>query len=471
MNLSTQFLEKSQDAIRHYDDVEAKKLIKELESFLTSQDIQKNNPPLFQQLQKLLIHLKIVAIPQLSDEEVVNVFRNYYLESYKIEIDMENRLTVKLFSVPEIPRDELREKLKRALMENQQKIGLFTVSQWLTEFEKNYNVKTRNLSACVDFVNTNRNAITLNPIEKSQLKELIHTYDYLLITTLPATGPVLDEILSYSPSEAELSQNNLSPQSQTIHNYIPQEYNLDNQQEQAKIEKLLLSDALKKFPELGEQLITSMRIKLKSFPEPVRPSINNWLSDYTFSLGFESHSAMDRGTYLFRNENAKVLNSTDREKISFILKAYDENSLVDVNVNTKQIVFPKHETRINEQRTMNNDQKAMINEQRTIDNNQQARINTSQFQAPQRNIQEIYNSQKQEVKPKDIFKEERIATENRNAGNINFSSPQRMPYEKQTSQPIQPQKPTPTTPQPMHISSQNLRKTDIPPGNIVNLKE
>ncbi|MDO9231237.1 MAG: hypothetical protein Q7U36_02000 [bacterium] len=452
MNFSNQFLEKSQDAIRHYDDVVAKKLIKELESFLMSPDIQKNNPPLFQQLQRLLIHLKIVAIPQLSDEEVVNVFRNYYLESYRIEIDMENRLTVKLFSVPEIPRDELREKLKRALMENQQKLGLLTVSQWLTEFEKNYNVKTRNLSACVDFVNTNRNATTLNPIEKSQLKELIHTYDYLLITTLPATGPVLDEILSFSPSEAELSQNNLSPQPQTLHNYIPQEYNPYNQQEQSRIEQLSLSDALKKFPELGEQLITSMRIKLKNFPEPVRPSINNWLSDYTFSLGFESHSAMDRGTYLFRNENAKVLNSTDREKISFLLKAYDENSLVDVNVNTKQIVFPKHETRINEQGTI---------------------INNPQFQAPQRNIQEVYNFQKQETKPNDIFKEERLATENRNAGNINFSSPQKLPYEKQTIQPQpiqQPQKPVPS-PQPMRISSQNLRNSNVPPGNIVNLKD
>ncbi|MFA6159895.1 MAG: hypothetical protein WC678_02275 [Parcubacteria group bacterium] len=234
----------------------------------------------------------------------------------------------------------------------------------------------------------------------------------------------------------------------------------DNSQEkayQAQLEKLTISKAIEKFPELGEQLVTSSHIKLKNFPEPVRPSINNWLSDYTFNLGFESHSAMDRGTYLFRNENAKVLNSTDREKISYILKAYDENSLVDVNVNTKQIVFPKRE-----QASFNggSTSKREVEPPREFPN-----------QTPQRNIQEVYNFQKQEIKPNDIFEKERIATENRNTENINFSSPQKLPYEKQTIQPIsQPQK-SASNPQPMRISSQNLRNSNIPPGNIVNLKD
>ncbi|MFZ2975171.1 MAG: hypothetical protein WA055_00895 [Candidatus Moraniibacteriota bacterium] len=449
--LTNDFIKNSNDAIHHYDDVEAKKLIKDVRDFLASENVQKNNPVLFEKLQKILIYLNLTAIPQLSDEETARVLRDNFLSSFDAEIDMENRLTVKLFLVPEIPRDALRQKLKQALMENQQKLGSLTVSEWIAEFEKNHNIKTRNLSASVDFVNTNRNAISLNPIEKSRLKEFIHIYDYLLVTTLPATGPTLDAILN---SNHQSSQNFSSPQPQTLHNYIPQNSISNSQEEQTKIEQLFLPDALKKFPEIGEQLVTSMRIKLKNFPEPVRPSISNWLSDYTFSLGFESHSAMDRGTYLFRNENAKVLNSTDREKISFLLKAYDENSLVDVNVNTKQIVFSRHEQAVSNGGSTS---KREVEPPRVI------------YQTPQRNIQEVYNSQKQEVKPKDIFKEERMATENRNAGNINFSSPQKLPYEKQTIQPIQQPLPNPG-PQPMRISSQNMRKTDVPPGNIVNLK-
>ena len=242
---------------------------------------------------------------------------------------------------------------------------------------------------------------------------------------------------------------------QKISEVVIQKIINDNSQEkayQAQLEKLPLAKALEKFPDLGEQLVTSNHIKLKNFPEPVRPSINNWLSDYTFSLGFESHSAMDRGTYLFRNENAKILNSTDREKISFLLKAYDENSLIDVNVNTKQLIFTKHETKINEPQTI---------------------TNNPYLQTPQKNnFQEIYNARPQNDQSKDIFKEERMATENRNTGNVNFSSPQKLPYEKQAPQPVQPQKPLPNPgPQPMHISSQNLRNSNVPPGNIVNLKD
>ncbi|HAT73734.1 MAG: hypothetical protein US30_C0005G0029 [Candidatus Moranbacteria bacterium GW2011_GWF2_36_839] len=454
-----EFIKKSNEAIRHYDDVEAKKLIKELKNFLASQDIQKNDPALFQELQKLLVHLRIVAIPQLSDKEASEVFRNNYLDSYDIEIDMENRLTVSLFSLPEIPRDTLREKFRKALSENNQQLGNLTVSQWISAFEKEYPIQTRNISAPVDFVITNQEAKKINPLLRERLKELLHVYDYMLITTLPATGSELTRILNSDLPENENFQN--TPPSYTNYNNLNALENITskNQGEHIRIEQLSLSDALKKFPEIGEQLITSMRIKLKNFPEPVRPSINNWLSDYTFNLGFESHSAMDRGTYLFRNENAKILNLTDREKISFLLKAYDENSLIDVNVNTKQIVFPKHETS-----TFNggSTSKREVEPPREFHN-----------QTPQRNIQEVYNFQKQEIKQNDIFKEERAATENRNAGNINFSSPQKLPYEKQVIQPQsiqQSQKPTPS-PQPMHISSQNLRNSNVPPGNIVNLKK
>lgn len=228
------------------------------------------------------------------------------------------------------------------------------------------------------------------------------------------------------------------------------------------IEKITLNNAINNYPEIGEQLVTSNHIKLKNFPEPVRPSINNWLSDYTFSLGFESHSAMDRGTYLFRNENAKGLNSIDREKISYILKAYDENSPVEVNINTKQIVFPKRE-----QANINTTFNGGSTSKREVEPPREFHSQTSQ----RNNFQEIYNARPQKNQPKDIFEKERTATQDRNASNLNFSSPQKLPYEKQTIQPAQQPQKTVISPQPMRISSQNLRNTNVPPGNIVNLKD
>lgn len=105
--------------------------------------------------------------------------------------------------------------------------------------------------------------------------------------------------------------------------------------------KIPLGQALKEYPELGEQLVTSNRLQLKNFPEPVRPSIKNWLADYTFNLGNRKHNSMERNNYVFHGTNAKSLNSYDRQKLTCILRSFDEDSLVFVNKNTNQVVFEK----------------------------------------------------------------------------------------------------------------------------------
>jgi len=189
-------VKKSNEAIRHYDDVEAKKLLKKWSEFIVSQNIEKTNPQLFQKIQSFMINLKIVAFPQLPDSEAADILRFHYLESFNIEISMDNRLTVLLFSLPEIPRDELREKLKRALMKNEQNLGRLSVSQWIAAFEKEYPVQTRTMSASVDFAISNTEAKTLDAATREKLKELLHTYDYFLVTTLPNTGSELNEIIN-----------------------------------------------------------------------------------------------------------------------------------------------------------------------------------------------------------------------------------------------------------------------------------
>lgn len=108
---------------------------------------------------------------------------------------------------------------------------------------------------------------------------------------------------------------------------------------QAKLAQMTVSDAIKAYPEVGEQLITSEKIVLKNFPEPVRPCLKNWLADFTFTLGRDKHTAMDRGIYLFQSANGKRLNSQDRNKLAYVLKAFDENMPVSVNKDTKQILF------------------------------------------------------------------------------------------------------------------------------------
>jgi hypothetical protein len=129
---------------------------------------------------------------------------------------------------------------------------------------------------------------------------------------------------------------------QKISDLVIQKIINDDSQEkahEAQLDKLSISVALEKYPAISEQLITSTHIKLKAYSEPVRPSIKNWLEDYTFTVGISNHDPIVRGDYLYKNENAIRLSNNDREKLSTILKSFEEKTPLTVNVNTKQIIF------------------------------------------------------------------------------------------------------------------------------------
>jgi hypothetical protein len=108
---------------------------------------------------------------------------------------------------------------------------------------------------------------------------------------------------------------------------------------QDKLEKLTIPEAMKNYPEVGEQLITSDRIKIRNFPEPARPSLKNWLADYVITVGREGRNAVKRGTYLFQSENGKNLSASDRQHLSYFLRSLDENSPVTVDKIAKKILL------------------------------------------------------------------------------------------------------------------------------------
>ncbi len=109
---------------------------------------------------------------------------------------------------------------------------------------------------------------------------------------------------------------------------------------------LTIPEALKSYPEVGEQLITGDRIKIKNFPEPARPSLKNWLADYIMIAGREERNAVKRGNYLFQSDNGKNLSTLDRQRLSYILKCLDENIPVSISKTTKQILFSQNSENI-----------------------------------------------------------------------------------------------------------------------------
>ncbi|KKR21838.1 MAG: hypothetical protein UT50_C0003G0019 [Candidatus Moranbacteria bacterium GW2011_GWA2_39_41] len=192
-------------------------------------------------------------------------------------------------------------------------------------------------------------------------------------------------------------------------------------------ENQTLANAIRIYPELGEQTITTARIKILNFPEPVRPSIKNWLADYTAVLGYDKHNSVARVNFLFHSENAKLLNSNDREKLSYILKAFDEKSMVTVDKVSKKIMFSESDVKV-----------------QPLEN----------AQAPSRLNLETRNISK---------------TPSLN-NKISFSSPQKLAYERKDIPQDQPYRITPapqTRPQPV----ENRPDPRALGKNVVNLRE
>ncbi|MEI7750074.1 MAG: hypothetical protein WCJ25_03655 [Candidatus Moraniibacteriota bacterium] len=109
---------------------------------------------------------------------------------------------------------------------------------------------------------------------------------------------------------------------------------------EASREKLPLLSAIGKYPRLGEQQISTERLTLRNQPEPVRPSLANWIRVYRDELGVGHHDPMVRGKFLFDSENGKRLSSEERERLNLILRSIEENTSLDIDAEKLEIVFP-----------------------------------------------------------------------------------------------------------------------------------
>lgn len=463
--------------IASLDEKLALETISTIEIFLKKNDVAQSNPSLHKKLNKILIYLKIISFSHLSDKESCDILRVNVLEFFEIGISLEMQLTSKLFYIEEALRDKLRKSLKVAIVANKQKIGTLTIGQWIQEFEKTFNVKTRNENSSIEFFSSNSFAQTLHSEEKNILKEIIHVYDLFLTATLPATGKNLENILNYINENREeftnieeshsdiISQESIASEKQTKKEYEP------------KISQLNITQILSSYPEVGEQIITSAQIKVEGSEKFVRPSLENWLNDYKLSMKGDHNTPVERNTYLFKNANAAQLGQTDRTKLAEILKSFDERSLLSIDTANKVLLFsdtaPKEAVQ-NPRREMQSSQ-----------NSQKFRITRPATPRPtEKNIparENVNFSRRTEPLPAT----KPAPAEESNIANTRFSSPQKMVSEKNVS----PQETPRVSPGP--VSAASLAKEKISfseelkrlrekqsssnkadaPVNVVNLKD
>lgn len=337
------------EIVERDDSRSAGKLLQEIPSVSNGQNIDFKN-----QINFLAVKLKIVRFSKLSDQEAANIIKNYLLMFFRMDVSLEQSLIARYAFQGTTEKNNQRKILKEAVLLNREKLGTLTIGEWIRKFDQKYDIENRDEQDIVRFFLEDASVAGLNGQEKSVLKKIIYVYDTLL------AGDILD-IFDLIAAKERLEKGDIRQTQTGGEVYVtPGEDNFKNlradnfkkdprqvasQQEhkQESFIKSSLSDALKKLPNLGEQLITSAPLKLRVFPEAVRPSIKNWITDYYDALGKGTHGTIERGNYLFHSENGKRLTSMERRRLAEVLKSLDDGSELSIDTQNQRIIFGNEE--------------------------------------------------------------------------------------------------------------------------------
>jgi len=107
----------------------------------------------------------------------------------------------------------------------------------------------------------------------------------------------------------------------------------------ANVREMPLIEAMRKFPRLGQQAITSNPLAMRGSQSEVSPSVKNWITIYQQETGPAPHEAFERSNFLFHNTNALKLPQNERNILNAVLKSLDENELLKIDAMRQRILF------------------------------------------------------------------------------------------------------------------------------------
>ncbi|MFH1187803.1 MAG: hypothetical protein V1688_02980 [bacterium] len=181
-------------------------LIKDLEEIFREQpDFSKRHPMRYEQYQDIIIKAKFVALSQIKEEEIISLFNNHFKEMFELEdYDPAEMLrgVLLVMSVYE-HRDEFKQKIKQALLNNKQAITsqklkmqigeevkefMPMVSNWLKDYNKEAGGGPVSRIAVARYITNNKNIKVLDEEEKKIVVALIEFYEFLKKSSLTDEG-------------------------------------------------------------------------------------------------------------------------------------------------------------------------------------------------------------------------------------------------------------------------------------------
>jgi len=130
--------------------------------------------------------------------------------------------------------------------------------------------------------------------------------------------------------------------------------------------QLPLSEAIKKYPQILKQIITSRNIITKPFLKPLKPTVKNWIMVYEKILDVSKHNTIERGEFVFRSKATQGLNKNERKILLILFKSRDEDYKLTIDIDSEKIVFENIVEQVNSIPAQNKIQQSQINQQRNL---------------------------------------------------------------------------------------------------------
>ena len=145
-------------------------------------------------LSYLLVRLKLLSLPNLADEDMARLFKTRLIWlMIDEEIDVTERIETRQLTCPESLRFEVvNQSIIDAIHENQEQIGqkkIFiqgsneavvpTIKNWILDYDRVYGTRPQRDLVWLGYTTSSRNAMNLNPEEKSMLRKILKLYEFL----------------------------------------------------------------------------------------------------------------------------------------------------------------------------------------------------------------------------------------------------------------------------------------------------
>jgi hypothetical protein len=156
---------------------------------------------LYKQYVDIIIKLRWIALALLKKGEVIKLFKENFSKIFEIEdYDMDDKLRFMFLNILVLEeRDELKNELRRALAENNERISSEklmseskmlepSVASWIFDYNKNLGTSPVNKTKQTEYFTRNENAKKASAEEKDKLRVLFNTYEELKFSSLAAPG-------------------------------------------------------------------------------------------------------------------------------------------------------------------------------------------------------------------------------------------------------------------------------------------